>query len=307
MKNDISLTPFDITTDCPPGNKQIIQKIVKNLKNNLFFNIKPVTQHTLKKHQLSHHIPAIFLTTYQLNKNYIFQFTDEKNTTITHYNNHADCALEQIERLFINGHEIKQDRNKVSAIAESTFKLIKDSTPYLKEVKETTKQSINETLRQSIKKFENLLIRIAELRREIDDKTAADILTFASDVCYLYWLDNIEYINDARIIIEKIYEKETPSLEKQELQQLWDYKYKSPYYESILQISSTSINYIQAQHQKVSIYGREQTGSLSMTAPTNITSTYTSKENYTVPLGKQKSTLVPDKYLSGKLFNNKIV
>ena len=73
-----------------------------------------------------------------------------------------------------------------------------------------------------------------------------------------------------------------------------------------MQISSTSINYIQAQHQKVNIYDREQPGSLSMTSLKDITSTSTPKDNNTLPFEKQKSTLVPEKYLSGNLFNHKI-
>ena len=38
------------------------------------------------------------------------------------------------------------------------------------------------------------------------------------------------------------FEKEIPYLEKIELQQLWDLTYASPYHESILQVSSNSIN-----------------------------------------------------------------
>ena len=90
MDNDISLTLFNISPECTPENKQINQKIIKNLKINLFLDTKLVTQHTLKKHHLSHYIPVIFLTTDQLNKNYIFEFTDDNIRTITHYNNHAD-------------------------------------------------------------------------------------------------------------------------------------------------------------------------------------------------------------------------
>ena len=182
---------------------------------------------------MSHYIPAIFLTTDQLNKNYIFEFTDENNKTITYYNNHADCTLEQIVRLLIHGRGMKQDRNKVSAITQSTYKLIKGSTIYLKEVKETANQSIKETLRQSIKSFENWLNRIVELRKEIDNEIATDILKLVSEICYLDWLDNIEYINNARILIGRIYENEIPFLEKKELQQLWDYKHISHYHEDI--------------------------------------------------------------------------
>ena len=41
-----------------------------------------------------------------------------------------------------------------------------------------------------------------------------------------------------------------------------------------------------------------------MTTPRDITSTSTPKDNNTVPLEKQISTLVPDRYLSGNLFNH---
>ena len=43
MDNDISLTPFSISPECTQENKQIIQKIIKNLKINLFLDNKPVT------------------------------------------------------------------------------------------------------------------------------------------------------------------------------------------------------------------------------------------------------------------------
>ena len=129
MDNDILLTPFNISPKCTPENKQIIQKIIKNLIINLFIDTKHVTQHSLKKHHLSHYITAIFLTTDQLNKNYVFQFTDENNRTITHSINNADYTIEQVLRLFIHGHEMKQDRNKVSDITKTTYKLIIDSTP----------------------------------------------------------------------------------------------------------------------------------------------------------------------------------
>ena len=138
------------------------------------------------KHHLSHCTPAIFLTTDQLNKNYIFQLPDENGNTITQYNNHNDYSLEQLGRIFISGHELKQDKNRLSAITQSTYKIIQDSATYLKKVKETTKQSINEMLRQCIKSFENWLNRIAELRREVIDETAVDILTIVSEVLPIF-------------------------------------------------------------------------------------------------------------------------
>ena len=101
-----------------------------------------------------------------------------------------------------------------------------------------------------------------------------------SEICYLFWLDNIEYINNTQSLIEKAFEKEVPYLEKTELQQLWDQNYTSPYHEIILQISSNSINYVTAQHKKVNIYDREQTGSLSMTTLKKTTFTSTPKKTY---------------------------
>ena len=68
-------------------------------------------------------------------------------------------------------------------------------------------------------------------------------------------------------------------MEKQELKHLWDQKYNSPYFENILQIGSLSINYINGQQQKVSIYDLKQSGSVTMMTPTNITSTSTPKDN----------------------------
>ena len=136
-------------------------------------------------------------------------------------------------------------------------------------------------------------------------KKQQDILKIVSEICYLFWLDNIEYINNTRSLIGKAFEKELPYLEKIELQQLWDQTHTSPYYESVLQISSNSINYIKAQYKKVNIYDREQTGSLSMTTPKNITSTSTPKENLTLPSEKRKSTLMPDTNPSANLFNHK--
>ena len=48
MDNDISLTPFNISPESTPENKQITQKYLKNLKINLFLDTKLVTQYTLK-------------------------------------------------------------------------------------------------------------------------------------------------------------------------------------------------------------------------------------------------------------------
>ena len=198
-------------------------------------------------------------------------------------------------QIVLHNHELKQGRDKITAINPITYKLLKDSTPYLKIIPETNNPSINETLRSHIKSFGSWLARIIEIRREINEETAIDILKIVSELCSVFWLDNIEYINNTRSLIGKAFEKEIPYLERIELQQLWDLTQTSPDHESILQISSNNINYIKAKHKNVNIYDREQTGSLSMTIPKNITSTSTPIENFTVPSEKRKSTLIPDK------------
>ena len=63
--------------------------------------------------------------------------------------------LKQKIRIFLSEHELKQDKNKLSAITASTYKTIKDSTPYLTETKETPKKSIHETLSHNIKNWIN--------------------------------------------------------------------------------------------------------------------------------------------------------
>ena len=92
-------------------------------------------------------------------------------------------------------------------------------------------------------------------------------------------MNNIEYINDARALIGTEYEKEIQILGKREFQPPWDQNYNSPYYENILKIISTSINYITGQKQKVRICDKEKSGSLSMMTSTNITSTSTTEGN----------------------------
>ena len=71
------------------------------------------------------------------------------------------------------------------------------------EIKEAPRHSIHQTLRKNIKNFDNFLKRIVEIRQEIIDETNRDVLKVVSQICYLYWLNSIEYINDARTLIKK--------------------------------------------------------------------------------------------------------
>ena len=186
MESDISLTPFSISPECTPENNQLIQKIIKNLKINLFLDTKPVAQHTINKYPSSHYIPAIFLTTDQPNKNYIFQLTEETNKTITQHSKHTEYTLEEIVRIFLHNHELKRDGKKITAINQTTYKLLKDSTSYLKKVTETNNPSINDILRSHIKSFGSWLAKIIEVRREIEHEIAVDMLKIVSEICYLF-------------------------------------------------------------------------------------------------------------------------
>ena len=76
---------------------------------------------TTTRNRLTQCMPAILLSTYQSNKNYIFQITDENGKTVSHYNNHNENTLEEMIRVLLNEHELKQDKNQLSSIPASTF------------------------------------------------------------------------------------------------------------------------------------------------------------------------------------------
>ena len=72
------LTPFTIASDCPQENREIIYRIIINLKNNLFKETKHKQQINFHRNHLAHYIPSILLDRGQLNKHYTFTLTDEK-------------------------------------------------------------------------------------------------------------------------------------------------------------------------------------------------------------------------------------
>ena len=72
------LTPFTIANDCPQENREIIYRIIINLKNNLFKETKHVQQINFHRNHLAHYLPVILLERDQLIKHCTFILTDEK-------------------------------------------------------------------------------------------------------------------------------------------------------------------------------------------------------------------------------------
>ena len=72
------LIPFTIANDCPQENREIIYRIIINLKNNLFKETKHIQQTNIHRNQLVHYLPVILLDRDQHNKHYAFTLTDEK-------------------------------------------------------------------------------------------------------------------------------------------------------------------------------------------------------------------------------------
>ena len=78
MTNSHFLTPFTIASDCPQENREIIYRIIINLKNNLFKETKHIQQINIHRNHLAPYLPVILLDRDQLNKHSKFTLTDEK-------------------------------------------------------------------------------------------------------------------------------------------------------------------------------------------------------------------------------------
>ena len=90
---------------------------------------------------------------------------------------------------------------------------MKNSTQYLSQKKDKQKQSVQDKLRQDIKNFENRLKRIGEVRVEILDEIARDILKVTTEICCLFGVNNIEHKDETRKLIRFSYGKEMQYLE----------------------------------------------------------------------------------------------
>ena len=70
MTTNHFLTPLTIASDCPQEYREIIHRMIINLKNNLFKETKHNQQIHIHRNPLAHYLPAILLDRDQLNKHY---------------------------------------------------------------------------------------------------------------------------------------------------------------------------------------------------------------------------------------------
>ena len=277
MTNSHSLIPFAIDNDCPDENSEIIHKIIINLKINLFKERKHIVPFNVQRNHLSHYLPVILLERYLNNQNYTHSEVGNKKLL---YNFHIETLLENIIKIFVRRYKESQDRNKITAIQNTTYETVKNTAEYLwtKHIsgKPIQTTSVNDELRNDITQFNNLLTRIIELKTEFK-LTVNNIVRIVSEFRFLFWLDNIEHIDEKRIEFGQTYKEEIKIL-KQELKKLWDPEYYSIDIESILKVSSDSLNYIIGLDSNIIFIDQGQSGSTTFNHSKSMTSTSTPKD-----------------------------
>ena len=212
------LTPFTIASDCPQENREIIYRIIINLKNNFFKETKHIQQINIHRNHLAQYLPVILLDRDQLNKNYTFILTDEKGNRKTFYNFQNETTLPNMFKT----HEDSQDSTKITAILSTTYEILRNTTVYLSDQKKTL-QSVNDKLRNEIMNYNNWLTKIMELKQELKTATP-DIIKIISEFTFLFWLDNVEHINEKRIQFGEMFHEQIENL-SDELKNIWDSEY----------------------------------------------------------------------------------
>ena len=158
-----------------------------------------------------------------------------------------------------------------------------------------TKQltSVIVKLRNDITNYNNWLKKILELKLKLITATLV-IIEIISEFTFLFWLDNIEHINDKRIEFGETFKEEIENL-NDESKVLWNPAYYPPQFENILKTSSDSLNYIERRDSNVMIIDQGQAGSTSFNLSKSLTSTSTPKnvQVNTSLQSKQKSTKNP--------------
>ena len=297
------LIPFTIANDCPQENREIIYRIITNLKNNLFKETKHIQQINIHRNHFVHYLPVILLDSDQYNKHYTFTLTDEKGNKKIFFNFQNETSLSDMLKIFLKRHEELQDKTKLTAVTSTTYKTLRNTAGYLNEHRQQI-QSVNDKLRSDIKNYNNWLTKTIELKPDFKT-TTLDIIKIVSEFTCLFWLDNFEHINEKRVQFGETFPEEISHL-CDELQNIWNSKHYSEHIESTLKICSNSINFIEGLQSHVKITDQSQTGSSSFNLSRSLTSTSTPKDiqtNNSLQL-KQKSTLKPDKQLTSNLFGN---
>ena len=159
------LTRFTIANDCPKEHREIIHRIIINLKNNLFKETKHIQINTHRNH-LAHYLPVILLDRDQLNKHYTFTLIDEKGNRKIFYNFQNETTLSDIFKTFLRRHEDSQDKTKLTAIPNTTYEILQSTIGYLTE-QQKQMQSVNDKLGIEIINYNNWLTKIIELKTEL--------------------------------------------------------------------------------------------------------------------------------------------
>ena len=178
------LTPFTIASDCPQENREIIYRIIINLKNNFFKETKHIQQINIHRNHLAHYLPVILLDRDQLIKPYTFTLTDEKGNKEVYLNFQNETTLSYMLKTFIKRHEEPQDKTKLTSITSTTYDILRNTTGYLTEHRQQI-QSVNDKLRIDIKNYNNWLIKIIEHKPELKTATL-DIIKIVSEFTFIF-------------------------------------------------------------------------------------------------------------------------
>ena len=187
-------TPFTIASDCPHENREIIYRIIINLKNNIFKETKHIQQINIHRNHLAHYLPVILLDRDQLNKHNTFTLTDENGNRRTFCNFQNETTISNLFKTFLKRHKHSQDRTNVTAIPSTTYEILQNTIVYLNDQKKQI-QSVNDRLRNNIINFNYWLTKIIELKPELKTATS-DVIKIVSEFTFVFWLDNFEHIND---------------------------------------------------------------------------------------------------------------
>ena len=122
---------------------------------------------------------------------------------------------------------------------------------------------MNDRLRQDIKNYNNWLTKIIELKPDLKT-TTLDKIKIVSEFTFIFWLDNVEHINEKRIQFGETFPEETNYL-CNELQNICNREHYSEHFESTLKVCSDSINFIEGLQSHVKITDQGQAGSSSLT------------------------------------------
>ena len=118
-----------------------------------------------------------------------------------------------------------QDRTKLTAIPNTTYEILRNTTGYLTEQQKQI-QSVNDKLRIDITNYTNWLTKIIELKTELKTETL-DVIKIVSEFTFLFWLDNFKHINDKRIQFGGTFYEEIENL-CDDLKNIWNIENYSP-------------------------------------------------------------------------------